>query len=70
MVMTSCLTVSGPSSKIIAIDRIAVVMASWPTLIAPSRDRMAITLDCIFMVMTNGLTESVKQHMYPIWRDK
>ena len=70
MVMDRCLTVRGPSSNMLAIDRITLVMASCLTLIAPSWDRIAVIIDCVFMVMGNCLAESVNKHMYPSRRDK
>ena len=70
MVMDRCLTVRGPSSNMLAIDIITLVMASCLTLIAPSWDRIAVIIDCVFMVMGNCLAESVNKHMYPSRRDK
>ena len=57
--MASILTVSGPSRKIITLDRIAVVMASCLTLFIRSWNRRAGILDSLFMVMASCLTVSV-----------
>ena len=53
-----CVSVSGPSRKIITLDRIAVVMASCLTLTVPSWNRIAVILDRVFIVKASYRTVS------------
>ena len=55
----SCLTVSGPSRKILTLDRITVVIASCLTSFVPNWNRSAVIRYSLFMVMASCLTVSV-----------
>ena len=54
-----CVTVSGPSRKILTLDRITVVITSCLTSFVPNWNRSAVIRYSLFMVMASCLTVSV-----------
>ena len=64
-----CVTVSGPSRKIITLDRPTVVMAGCLTLIVTSWNRITVILDRVFIVMASYRTVSMlRQKIITLFR--